>query len=325
MDIGIIGKYNMKRTILALQPLLDNEMAKLESDYNVIKLWEANDPVSVIKAKSNDIQAILSTYNSSGVSERLISALPNLEVIVQFGVGYDNIDLQAAEKHGVAVTNTPDVLTDDTADVALFLMLNVARRAVEADMFVRVGRWHSGAMPLSTSVSGKTVGIVGLGKIGKAIAKRAEAFNTEIIYTARSKKDVPYTYYDDLGEMAQDSDFLILACAGGAETQNLITYNILEKLGSKGYIINISRGSVVNEEDLLIALRNKTIAGAGLDVFASEPNVPEEMIKMDNVVLSPHVGSATLETRAKMGQLVLDNLNACFNGKPLLSPVRLAS
>ncbi len=315
----------MRRTILAFQPLLDNEMRQLDREYNVLKLWEANDPVSLIKKNANDIQAILSTYNSSGVSDRLISALPNLEIIAQFGVGYDNIDLQAAEKHGVAVTNTPNVLTDDTADVALFLMLNVARRAVEADMFVRVGRWHSGSMPLSTSISGKTVGIVGLGKIGRAIAMRAQAFNTRIIYTSRYKKDVPYTYYDDLGKMAQDCNFLILACAGGKETKNLITYNILKKLGSKGYLINISRGSVVNEEDLLIALRNQAIAGAGLDVFADEPNVPEEMIKMDNVVLSPHVGSATIETRSKMGQLVLDNLKAYFDGKPLLSPVRLVS
>ena len=319
------GEENMKRTVLALQPLLEEEMKQLEEGYDIIRLWEMSDPVSVIKKHVYDIQAILSTYNSSGVSERLISALPNLEVIVQFGVGYDNIDLEAAQKRGIAVTNTPDVLTDDTADVALFLMLNVARRAVEADMFVRVGRWKSGPMPLSTSVSGKTVGIVGLGNIGKAIAKRAEAFNTKVVYHGRSKKDVPYTYYDDLKEMADDSDFLILACAGGPETQNLITYDILESLGPNGYLINIARGSVVNEEDLLIALRNKAIAGAGLDVFANEPDVPEEMVKMDNVVLSPHVGSATLETRSKMGQLVLDNLNAYFEGRSLLSPVKLAS
>lgn len=314
----------MKRTVLALQPLLDNEMQQLSDDYNVIRLWEANDPVSTIKQYAHDVQAILSTYNSSGVSDRLISALPNLEVIAQFGVGYDNIDLVAAHKHGIAVTNTPDVLTDDTADVALYLMLNVARRAVEADMFVRVGRWQSGAMPLSTSLSGKTVGIVGLGQIGQAIAQRAAAFNTTIVYHSRSQKDVAYKYYDDLENMARDCDFLVLACAGGEQTQDLITYKILEALGSKGFLINIARGSVVNEEDLLIALRNQTIAGAGLDVFANEPDVPAEMIKMDNVVLSPHVGSATIETRSKMGQLVLDNLSAHFEGEPLLSPVKLA-
>ncbi|MGN7438987.1 MAG: 2-hydroxyacid dehydrogenase [Alcanivorax sp.] len=315
----------MKKTVLALQPLLENEMKQLEGGYNVIRLWEANDPVAVIEKHANDVQAILSTYNSSGVSERLMSALPNLEVIAQFGVGFDNIDLKAASERGVAVTNTPDVLTDDTADVAMFLMLNVARRAVEADMFVRVGRWKSGAMPLSTSISEKTVGVVGLGNIGKAIAQRAAAFNTNVVYHSRSKKDVSYTYYEDLEKMAEDSDFLIIACAGGPETENLINYQILNKLGANGFLINIARGSVVNEEDLLIALRNQDIAGAGLDVFANEPDVPEELIKMDNVVLSPHVGSATVETRSKMGQLVIDNLNAHFDGQSLLSPVKLAS
>lgn len=315
----------MKRTVLALQPLLEGEMDQLEQSYNVLRLWEANDPIALIKKHVYDIQAILSTYNSSGVSERLISALPNLEVIVQFGVGFDNIDLAAAKTRGIAVTNTPDVLTDDTADVAMYLMLNVARRAVEADMFVRVGRWQSGAMPLSTSISGKTVGIVGLGQIGRAIARRSAAFNTNIVYHSRSKKDVDYTYYEDLEKMANDSDFLIVACAGGPETQNLITHKILEALGPNGFLINIARGSVVNEDDLMIALKNQTIAGAGLDVFANEPDVPEEMVKMDNVVLSPHVGSATIETRSKMGQLVIDNLNAYFEGQPLLTPVKIAS
>jgi len=238
-------------------------------------------------------------------------------------VGFDNIDVRAAHDRNIAVTNTPDVLTDDTADVALFLLLNCARRAVEADMFVRVGRWQSGAFPLSTSVSGKIVGIVGLGQIGSAIAKRAEAFNTKVFYHSRTQKDVPYQYYSDLEEMAKDCDFLVLACAGGEETKGLIDLKILNALGSKGYLINIARGSVVNEEDLLIALRNRAIAGAGLDVFADEPNVPESMLSMDNVVLSPHVGSATLETRSKMGQLVVDNFLAHFDGKPLLTPVKL--
>lgn len=314
----------MKKTILALQPLLQNEMAALERDFGVIRLWESVEPELVIREQALDIVGVLSTYNAGGVSERLMDVLPNLEVIAQFGVGYDNIDLVAAEKRNILVTNTPDVLTDDTADVALFLMLNVARRAVEADMFVRVGRWQSGAMPLSMSLSGKTVGIVGLGKIGAAIAKRAESFNTNIVYHGRSKKNVPYQYFDDLQEMAGKSDFLVIACAGGGETHHLVDYRIMEALGARGYLINIARGSVINEDDLLIALRNKAIAGAGLDVFANEPYVPEEMIKMDNVVLSPHVGSATVETRAKMGQLVIDNLNAYFNGQPLLTPVRVA-
>ena len=315
----------MKRTVLALQPLLAHEMDVLEQEFNVLRLWESQEPETVIVNNSHEIVGILSTYNGSGVSKRLMEALPNLEIIAQFGVGYDNIDLVAAQERDIVVTNTPDVLTDDTADVALFLMLNVARRAVEADMFVRVGRWHSGAMPLSTSISGKTVGIVGLGSIGQAIAQRAAAFNTKVIYHSRTQKDVAYTYYKDLKEMATAADFLILACAGGDETKHLINYEILDALGAEGFLINIARGSVVKEDDLLIALRNKSIAGAGLDVYADEPNVPEEMIKMDNVVLSPHVGSATVETRSKMGQLVIDNLTAHFDGQPLLTPIKMAS
>lgn len=311
----------MKKTILALQPLLPAEMTLLEERYEVLRLWESRSPEDLIQSHALDIQGILSTYNGGGVSKSLMKALPNLEIIAQFGVGFDNIDIEAAKEKGVAVTNTPDVLTDDTADVALYLLLNVARRAVEADMFVRVGRWQNGAFPLSTSVSGKRFGIVGLGQIGKAIAQRISAFNTEVSYFGRSKKDVPYTYYDDLEKLAHDSDFLVLACAGGPETENLINAKILDALGPKGYLINIARGSVVNEEDLLIALRNQTIAGAGLDVFADEPNVPEAMIKMDNVVLSPHAGSATVETRSKMGHLVLDNLDAHFSGRALLTPI----
>ncbi|MGH1404375.1 MAG: 2-hydroxyacid dehydrogenase [Alphaproteobacteria bacterium] len=311
----------MKHTILALQPLLPNEMAELEDKFQVVRLWESTAPDQAIIDYAHDITGIVSTYNSGGVSARLIEALPNLEIIAQFGVGYDNIDVDAASRRGVFVTNTPDVLTDDTADVALFLMLNLARRAVEADMFVRVGRWQSGAMPLSTSVSGKTVGIVGLGNIGMAIAKRAQAFNTTIAYYSRSKKDVSYRRYETIHDLARASDFLVLACAGGEETKHLVDYSVLQALGGRGYLVNIARGSVVNEEDLLIALRNKAIAGAGLDVFAREPYVPEEMIKMDNVVLSPHVGSATIETRSKMGHLVISNLESHFSGLPLVTPV----
>lgn len=312
----------MKQTILALQSLLPDEMDILEDHFDVIRLWESTDPEQTIRNRRMDISGILSTYNSKGVSARLIEALPNLEIIAQFGAGYDNIDVATAHKHNIEVTTTPDVLTDDTADVALFLLLNVARRAVEADMFVRLGRWQGGAFPLSTSLSGKKVGIVGLGKIGAAIAKRAEAFNMKICYFGRIKKEnIPYVYYNSLLDMAKNADFLVIACSGGEDTKNLIDYKVLEALGKKGYLINIARGSVVNEEDLLIALRNKAIAGAGLDVFAHEPNVPEEMIKMDNVVLSPHVGSATMETRSKMGLIVINNFLAHFEGNPLLTPI----
>ncbi len=315
----------MKRTILALQSLLPKEMASLENEFEVIKLWESQQPEQFIVNNSNKIVAIVSTYNCAGVSRRLIEALPNLEIIAQYGVGFDNIDLIAAKERDVTVTNTPDVVTDDTADMALFLLLGLARRAVEADMYVRVGRWQSSIASMGVSLSGKTVGIVGLGNIGSAIAKRANAFNTTVIYHTRNKKDCAYQYYDNLLDMAKDSDFLIVACAANEETKNLINYSILEALGQNGYLINIARGSIVNESDLLIALSNKTIAGAGLDVFCDEPNVPDEMIKMDNVVLSPHVGGGTFEARSKMGQLVIDNLKSYFSGNELLTPVKMSA
>ena len=315
-----------KNTILVLYPLLPAEMSVLEEEYDVIRLWDARDPESLLQERARDVQAILSTGLTRGVSARLMAACPNLEIIVQYAVGYDNVDLEAAQERGIVIANTPGISANDVADMALCLLLNVVRRVVEADMFVRVGRWHSGVMPLATSLSGKTVGIVGLGQVGSAVARRAEAFDMRVVYTSRSRKeDVPYDYYEILEDMARDSDFLVLACSGGENTKNLITYKILEALGSKGYLINVARGSIVNEEDLLIALSNGTIAGAGLDVFANEPNVPEAMFKMDNVVLTPHMADSTLETRSKMGQLVLDNLRAHFSGENLPTPVRLAS
>ncbi len=315
----------MKRTILALQSLLPKEMEDLESQFNVIRLWESQNPEQLIVGHSNEIVGIVSTYNCKGVSKRLMEALPNLEIIAQYGVGFDNIDLVAAKMRDIVVTNTPDVVTDDTADMAIFLMLATARRAVEADMYVRVGRWKSSIASMGVSLSGKTVGIIGLGKIGSAIARRASSFNTKVVYHSRNKKDSPYEYYSDLIKMANDSDFLIIACAASIDTNNMIDYAVLEALGGNGYLINIARGSIVNENDLLIALENKTIAGAGLDVFADEPDIPKAMIKMDNVVLSPHVGGGTLETRSKMGQLVIDNLNYYFRGEELLTPVKMAS
>lgn len=311
----------MKKTILALQSVLPAEMALLEQEFNVIRLWEYKNPEEILSAHRLDISGILSTYNCAGVSKRLIEALPNLEIIAQFGAGYDNIDIDSARSRNIAVTNTPDVLTADTADIAMILLLNLARRTVEADMYTRIGRWASGAFPLSTSVNKKRIGIVGLGKIGAAIARRASGFDMDVAYCGRSKKDVDYTYFDNIIDLAKASDFLVLACAGGEETRNLVDYKVLEALGVKGYLINIARGSVVNQEDLMIALRNRAIAGAGLDVYAQEPHVPEEMVKMDNVVLLPHIGSATHETRSEMGRLVLQNFLAHFEGNPLLTPV----
>ncbi len=310
----------MAQTILALGSLMPKEMEALESHFSIIRLWKEKDPEATLQKYKNEITGVVSTWETP-VSERLIAALPNLEIISQCAVGIDNIDLKAAKARRIIVTNTPGVLTDDTADIALALILATARRIVEADMYVRVGKWLNGDMPLGTSVSGKTAGIIGMGRIGRAIAKRCEAFNMKIIYNGPHKKDVPYEYYKDLKVMAAASDFLVVACSGGAPTQNLVDYKVLESLGPKGIVINIARGSVINEGDLLIALSNKIVGGAGLDVHAKEPHVPEALFSMDNVVLLPHIGSATHETRGKMSQLVVDNLLAHFSGQPLKTPV----
>jgi lactate dehydrogenase-like 2-hydroxyacid dehydrogenase len=256
------------------------------------------------------------------VTRHLIEALPNLEIIAVYGVGYEYVDIEAARARGIAVTNTPGVLAPEGADTALALMLAVARRICEADMYVRVGKWLNGPMPFGVSLHGKTAGILGLGGIGQAIAQRCRAFEMDVAYTGpREKPDQPYKYYADLTAMARDSDFLVIACPGGEATRGIVNYKVLEALGPRGFVINVARGSVIERDDLMAALSNKAIAGAGLDVFWDEPHVPEPLISMDNVVLLPHIGSATMETRTRMARLLLENLLAYFAGEPLKTPV----
>lgn len=312
----------MKKTILALGTLLPAEMDELEKHYDIIRLWKEADPEAALQAHKNDIVAILSSYNGMPVTRRILEALPNVSMIGQFGMGVDNIDLAAVKERHIELSNTPDILTNDTADIAMSLLLSVSRRIVEADMYVRVGKWPSGAFPLGVSLSGKRAGIVGMGRIGQAIARRCAGFDMAISYHGpREKADMPYQYYADLRQMAENSDFLILACPGGPDTKHIINTKILKALGPKGYVINIARGSVINTDDLLIALSNRDIAGAGLDVYETEPNIPQALISMDNVVLLPHIGSATSETRSAMGKLVIANILAHFEGQKLLTPV----
>ena len=312
----------MKRALLVMgNQILPGEMEILEQNFDVIRLWKEKDPDEVIRSHKDDIVAIASVYFVP-VSRTLMEALPNLEIISQFAVGYDNIDLAAAKERGIRVTNTPDVLTEDTADIALALLLALSRRICEGDIFVRVGKWLNGPLPLGTSLKGKVAGIVGMGRIGQAIASRCAAFGLEIVYSGPRKKDsISYRYEPDLHKLAEISDYLILACPGGAETRHLVDADVLEKLGPTGQLINISRGTVVDEQAVVAALKDKKIAGFATDVFAREPNVPEDLVKMDNVVLLPHIGSATQETRTLMGQLVLKNLLAHFEGNPLLTPI----
>lgn len=268
-----------------------------------------------------DVRGI-ATRSMVGADAALIARLPSLEIVSVFGVGCDAVDLEAARARGIIVTNTPDVLTEDTADYAIALMLALARRVAEGDRFVRAGRWRSGGLPNSARVHGKKLGIVGLGRIGGAVAARARGFRMDIHWHGpRPKPDTELTYHARLADLAEAVDFLVLTCPGGVATDRMVNAEILERLGTAGFLINISRGSVVDEPALIAALRDGRIAGAALDVFADEPNVPEALLAMDNVIVEPHIASTTVETRRAIGDLVLANLKAHFAGQPALTPV----
>lgn len=293
----------------------------LDSTYTVHKLWEAKDRDALLKQVAPNVRG-MATSGFAGATAALIKALPKLEVISSFGVGYDSIDIDAAKAQGVIVTNTPDVLTECVADTAMGLTLGMLRRLPQADQFVRTGRWLKDKFALTEKLGGKVMGIVGAGRIGQAIAKRAEAFGMTIVYFGpRKKADLPWRYYDNLVAMAKDVDILMIACPGGKETYRIVNAEVIAALGSKGYVVNIARGSVVEEEALVKALVDGKIAGAGLDVFEDEPKVPEALWALDSVVLAPHVGSGTHQTRQAMGDLVLKNLEAHFAGKPVLTRV----
>ena len=264
----------------------------------------------------------LVALGTSTVAGEFIAQLPALEIISVFGVGYDGIDIQAAHKRGVVVTNTPDVLTDDVADLCLGLILSVSREISAAERFLRGGQWQNGAFHLARKVSGSRLGIIGLGRIGNAVARRAEGFGMSIAYTdLREKPNVPYRFYPTLLELAGNSDFLVVAAFGGPTTRNLVNAEVLKALGPEGSLINIARGSLVDEPALVDALKNHTIRGAAIDVYADEPNVPAELLAMENVVLTPHMASGTVQTRHAMANLTFANLEAHFEGKPVLTPV----
>ena len=267
------------------------------------------------------IRAIVGGGDSK-VEAKLMALLPHLEMISVVGVGYDGVDVKAALERGIRISHTPNVLNDDVADLALAHLLNVARRLPQADRFVRNSDWVDGPYPLSRKLSGSRLGLVGMGRIGQAIAKRAMAFDMSISYTARSPRaEVPYTFHATPEALAANVDFLVVITPGGPGTRHLINAAVLKALGPKGYLVNVARGSVVDEAALVEALQKKQIAGAGLDVFADEPRVSAELRNLQNVVLTPHVGSATFETRKAMSDLALANLRAHFQGEPLVSPI----
>ena len=264
----------------------------------------------------------LSASGDSVVPVSLIAQLPALEIISVMGVGYDGVDVAAARERGVMVTHTPDVLNDDVADLALGLMLCAARQLPAADRFVREGRWPAGAMPLARKLSGARLGLVGIGRIGQAIAQRAAAFGMAIAYTARhARADLPYRHFATAAALAAESDYLVVITPGGAATRGLIDAAVLRALGPQGILVNIARGSVVDETALIEALEQGVIAGAALDVFAREPDVPERLRALPQVVLTPHIGSATGATRQAMADLAFANLREHFAGRRPPTPV----
>jgi lactate dehydrogenase-like 2-hydroxyacid dehydrogenase len=287
------------------------------------RLWLEPNPDVWLAEWGPRVRAIAMTGGHARLDEAYMRRFPDLEVISSFGVGYDNIDAKAAARLGILVTNTPGVLDDEVADTALGLMIMTVRQLPQAERYLRAGEWSAkGAYPLTPSLRGRTVGILGLGRIGKAIATRVRAFGLDVVYHGRhAQADVPYRYYASLVDMAKASDVLIVVAPGGAGTRHIINAEVLAALGHDGVLINIARGSLVDEKALIEALRNKTILAAGLDVFDKEPSVPPELIALANTVLLPHVGSASVKTRRAMAECVVQNLLAWADGKPPLTPV----
>jgi len=318
-------KQDSKPAVLVTSALPPDLMQRLESQYVVHPLWKEQHPIAWLNANGSRFHAIVTT-GRVGADRTLIQRLPNLEIIASFSVGFDNIDLDAARAQSVVVTNTPGVLDDSVAETALALMLSVSRRICEADRFVRSGRWERENFGLARKLAGQRCGIVGMGNIGQEIAKRAEAFGMTILYHNRkSRQDLPanYRYFDDLVSLARESDFLVICVPGGIKTQNLIDYRVLCEMSLTAVLINISRGSVVDEASLIAALEAEQIAGAGLDVYENEPIVSAALCQMEQVVLLPHIGSATSETRQAMADLVLKNLDRWFSrGRPITPVLR---
>jgi lactate dehydrogenase-like 2-hydroxyacid dehydrogenase len=303
--------------VARLSPLL---VPQLQAAFRYHDRIHETDPSSFEKIAPR-IRAIAASGESK-VGAALMSRLPALEIVSVMGVGYDGIDVEAAKARGVVVTHTPDVLNDDVADLAIGLMLCAARQLPAADRYVRAGLWPNGPMPLARKMSGARLGLIGMGRIGQAIAHRALAFGMSVAYTTRTERaELPYRYWPDAVALAAQSDFLVVITPGGAGTRHLVNAQVLAALGSKGILVNVARGSVVDEAALIDALEAGTVGGAALDVFEAEPQVPERLRKLPHVVLAPHIGSATGQTRQAMADRAFANLRAHFDGAPLPSAV----
>ena len=312
----------MKEEILAIAPMLEICMPALKAAYDVHVLYEADDPAALVAEVGPRIRMI-ATDGTHGVSPGIMAACPNLEMISGFGVGYDAVDIPACKARGIRVTNTPDVLNDAVAEMGMALMLALCRKIPQTDQYVRQGRWEpEGLYGLTRELTGTTIGIVGLGRIGKEIAARCQAFRMNVVYHGRSEQpDQPFRYYADLVQMARDVDWLLVIAPGTPETRGIISREVMEALGPDGCLVNIARGALVDEPALVDLLQHGKLGGAALDVFVEEPKTPKALWTMDNVVLSPHQGSATHRTRQLMGDLVVRNLAAYAAGEPLLTPV----
>ncbi|MEN3292999.1 MAG: hypothetical protein V7642_2252 [Burkholderiales bacterium] len=302
----------------SLMPALESQLA---AEFDVHALWKEASPSAFLAAHGAEFIGLV-TSARVGADAALINALPSLKVISSFGVGYETLDLDAAKRRGVVVSNTPDVLNDCVADLAFGLLIDISRGISAGDRFVRRGDWERNGFPLATRVSGKRLGVLGLGRIGQAIAKRSIGFDMEVRYHSRRPvANVSWGYEASAAALAEWADFLVVACAGGPSTRHLVSAEVLAALGPKGFLINISRGTVIDEQALVQALVGKRIAGAALDVFENEPHVPAALMSLDNVVLLPHVASNTHETRKAMNDLVVSNLRSYFARGRLETPI----
>ena len=311
----------MKPDVLIVGPIYRPTLEALDREFTTHKLWLAPDRNALLASCAGRVRGIATT-GFHGADAALIDALPKLEIISCFGVGYDAVDIAAAKRRKVIVTNTPGVLNDAVADLTLGLIIAAARRIPQGDRYVREGKWLHEPQPLAQQVSGKRLGIIGLGRIGMDIAKRALAFNMSIAYHSRHRvSGSPFAYFEHLVDLARNSDILVAILPGSDETYHLVNEEIMRALGPQGILVNVARGSVVDEKALIKCLLDGALGAAALDVFEDEPKVSEALLSMDNVVLTPHVGSATPEARTAMGQLTVDNLLAHFAGKPPLTPV----
>jgi len=300
--------------VVQLAPIGEIANELLASEFRAVRFWELSDPESWLKRFAPNV-LVVATSVRRGCDAETIAQFPRLGAICSWGVGFDTIDVAYARERGIQVSVTPDVLNDCVADLAWSLLLSTARRVAQADRYVRANRWQRlGEFPLSTKVSGKRLGILGLGRIGAAIARRGEGFSMSVAYHGRRPVEgVPYRYESTLTGLANWADFLVVACRGGPQTRHLVTREVLQELGPQGIVVNIARGTVIDTEGLRIALEQGLVGGAGLDVIEGEPGVPDWLRERDDVVMTPHIGSATLDTRQEMERLVLDNVRSFIN------------